>query len=136
MLQKELIESEEVDVCFVCEGIWFDSIELKKIIAADSMDFKHQDVGRESHDGGKIDLNEREGNCPRCKTKMEQIPCDLNSKVTIDHCPKGCGLWLDGGEILRLRRRGLCNFVDGFRNMFSKESWINLKGKLFKRRIV
>lgn len=37
-------------------------------------------------------------NCPKCQTPMEEFEY-AGSGVMIDKCPKGCGFWLDDGEL-------------------------------------
>lgn len=51
-------------------------------------------------------------------------------KINVDLCPKGHGVWLDGGEIKELRNRGLVNLKDQLdfhmeflRYIFSKEGF-------------
>jgi len=144
-LQKKQMEKIEVDSCFVCEGVWFDAGELEEAIKRDAHDFKFISVGKEIFDGAEIaaadiDLNKEEGKCPRCDTLMNQTEYEKNRKVKIDICPKGCGIWLDGGEILSLRQRGLVNLRDWFDNekdflryAFSKDGWGDLMSRSKQR---
>jgi Zn-finger nucleic acid-binding protein len=118
-LEKMQVEHVEVDACFACEGIWFDAGELEAVIKADSRDFDFIDVGREELDGEEIkqiraDLDAKEGKCPRCEdgTKLAKRLYPGNKKIQIDICPKGHGLWLDGGEIKNLRKHGLVDLKD------------------------
>ncbi len=118
-LREKNVEDCKVDVCFVCEGIWFDSGELEKVIEADSKDFNFIDVGREELDGKEIagmkeELDEKESACPRCGdgTKLVRREYGGKRKVNIDACPTCGGIWLDGGEIKELRRRGIVNIKD------------------------
>lgn len=39
--------------------------------------------------------------CPRCLQVMENLAC---GPITIDRCPLCAGIWLDHGELTRLRR--------------------------------
>ena len=111
-LEEKPLEHITVNACFVCEGIWFDAGELESVIKADSKDFNFIDVGREEFDGKEAEnlakeLNEKPGLCPRCtdKTFLVRVPYKKKKSVSIDICPKGHGLWLDGGEIGKLRDR-------------------------------
>ncbi|MBU4305973.1 MAG: zf-TFIIB domain-containing protein [Candidatus Omnitrophica bacterium] len=145
-LQKKKMEDMEVDVCFVCEGIWFDAGELEAVIKGDSKNFNYIDVGREEFDGEeaenlRADLDRQSGKCPRCEdgTLLMRRKYEKKETVNVDICPKGHGLWLDGGEINSLRERGLVNlheqmefFVDTLKFCFSKEGFKVFLKKTFK----
>jgi len=136
-LQKKMIEDIEVDSCFVCEGIWFDAKELESILKADSKDFKFDEIDQEEFDGKEAiemglrgELDEAMGKCPRCEdgTLLVKTKYKSNKPITVDVCPKGHGVWLDGGEIQLLRERGLVklyDLLDSFRDflkyIFSRE---------------
>ena len=144
-LEKKMIENIEVDSCFVCEGLWFDAGELEKALTADSKDFDFIDVGREEFDGKeaadlKDELNKKLGLCPRCtdKTLLMRGPYKGKYKTTVDVCPKGHGLWLDGGEINNLRDRSLVKikeqeeyFREIMRYMFSSDGFQDFKRQVF-----
>lgn len=146
-LEKKTVENIEIDACTVCEGIWFDAGELEAVIKGDSKDFDYIDVGRESLDGlelaaAKIDLDSKKGKCPRCDdgTELLQTQYEKDRKVRVDICPKGHGLWLDGGEIKLLRKRGLVKLrehielrMDIMRFAFSKDGFNVLRNK-FRRK--
>ena len=143
-LQKKKVERVEVDACFSCEGIWFDASELEAVIRADSRNFDFIDVGREELDGEefkqlKEELDAKDGKCPRCEdgTKLSKQSYPGSKKIQLDVCPKGHGLWLDGGEIKALRKRALVDLKDQadfyleiLKRVFSKEGF----QELFKRK--
>lgn len=147
-LEKKKVENIEVDACSVCEGIWFDAGELEDVVKADSKDFDYIDVGREAFDAeelknANINLDEKKGKCPRCNdgTVLLQTEYEKNEKVKIDICPKGHGLWLDGGEIHSLRNRGLVNLkdrlnfeLDVIKFAFSKNGFRAFIDKIFKKK--
>lgn len=131
-LKATKIENETIDVCWVCEGIWFDDGELEKIIEADSKNFKKIDAAREEFDGkelakANIDLNSKKGQCPRCGELMTQS--EYQKDVVIDSCPNGHGIWLDGGELQKLRKRNLVEFADKFKFIFSGEGFASFLSK-------
>lgn len=100
-LEPKKIGSVEVDVCFVCGGIWFDEGELKKAIEAKSRLFSVlKDVKEVSRfeENQAAHFDDKEGSlCPRCDdgTKFEKR---RQGSMHVDYCPKGHGVWLDTGE--------------------------------------
>ena len=120
-LQKQKVEEIELDICYVCEGIWFDAGELEAVITADAKDFKYIDVGRESLDGKEaiaagLGLDKEKGKCPICNdgTELVKTVYEGKNKINVDLCPKGHGVWLDGGEIQMIRKRGIAKLADMF----------------------
>jgi Zn-finger nucleic acid-binding protein len=136
-LSKKTMENIEVDVCFVCEGIWFDATELEEVIKRDSHDFKFLDIGREEFDGREVaefkkEFDTKTGKCPRCNDGTALVRKEYEGKhiVNVDICPKGHGVWFDGGEIKELRKRGLVDIKDQLdfhleflRYIFSKDGF-------------
>ena len=113
-LKTKIIEDVSVDFCWVCEGIWFDREELEQVIQKDSKNFDFIDFGRKEFDGKEIkdlwnDLDVKEGKCPKCGdgTLLVRKKDKDNKEVNVDLCPEGHGVWLDGGEVLKLRKRFL-----------------------------
>jgi hypothetical protein len=45
---------------------------------------------------------EKKRRCPICGRKMRKTNIGREPKVLIDVCPKGDGLWFDGGEIRQI----------------------------------
>jgi len=139
-LEKKKVENVELDACTVCEGIWFDAGELEAVIKADSTDrFDYIDVGREEFDGAEIaasgvNLNDKKGRCPRCddSTDLVQTQYERDEKLKIDMCPKGHGIWLDGGEIQTLRKKGVEYWMRLIKYSFSKDGLKELWNNAFK----
>lgn len=91
----------ELDVCRSCEGVWFDKDELSR--ALKSPESGRSDGLRPSWRGKARDDEKEPGPsavaCPRCSGAMRRFRFGLSSKVLIDGCLKGCGVWLDDGEL-------------------------------------
>lgn len=120
-LKEITVENVKVDICWICEGIWFDKDELEKVLMADSKNFNLNQLGHSDMDGKEIEtlrqqINDQIGACPRCSdgTNLNKENYVLNPKVEIDVCPKGHGIWLDGGEVQLLRKRTLADIVHNF----------------------
>src|SRR5207237_582071 len=97
----------EIDSCYVCEGIWFDAGELEAVLRKDSPHLDYIRVGKEEFDGAEAarsNFDQSMGRCPRCPdvTYLARRPYAQMESVHVDICPRGHGVWLDGGEILKL----------------------------------
>ena len=102
-MEEISVEEITVDVCEGgCGGIWFDQFELKKV------DEPHESLGEGLLDTEKSDSLELDHNnprtCPRCNdTKMMRHFFSVKKEVTVDECPKCAGIWLDYGELGKIR---------------------------------
>ncbi|MFH1092744.1 MAG: zf-TFIIB domain-containing protein [Candidatus Omnitrophota bacterium] len=135
LLEEKEVENVKVDVCWVCEGIWFDKNELAKVLKADAKDFNTIDVDRSGFDGKKArsmvqEFNEKSGKCPKCSPATGLEKKDFKNKIFADECPKCSGIWLDGGEIHKLRKRTLVNIYNKVYNL--KESFLYALSMTFK----
>ncbi|MDD5070348.1 MAG: zf-TFIIB domain-containing protein [Candidatus Omnitrophica bacterium] len=143
-LEPIVIEGVTVDVCWACEGIWFDQGELEKVIEADSRDFKRIDINRDSLDGEEFNqlhssLDHKVGQCPKCSGTTFLKKEDYPNGVTVDVCPECLGIWLDGGEILKLRNNSLVKLADklySFKSNFIERFQYGLAelGKVFSKK--
>jgi len=92
-----------VDVCQGgCGGIWFDNWELKKF------DEPHEHLGEQLLDidiapNIKVDYSKRR-QCPKCAgvTMMRHF-FSVKREVEVDECAACAGIWLDAGELKRIR---------------------------------
>lgn len=84
-----------------CGGIWFDQFEFKKFDEE-----KEPDVEKTLRMPAKFQpvSSDRQLECPKCSgIKMMRHFSSTKRKVTIDECPKCAGVWLDAGELTRIR---------------------------------
>ncbi len=102
-LQQITVSDVSVDVCKGgCGGIWFDNLELKKF------DEPHESAGEELLDIERdesivVDRSEKI-KCPKCDNIiMMRHFFSVKKEVEVDECPNCCGIWLDAGELSRLR---------------------------------
>ncbi len=84
-----------------CGGVWFDAFELEK------MDEPHEGV-----EAGLLELEPRPGavpdpekprDCPRCEIPLMRHSFSVRHRVQVDECGKCGGIWLDAGELARIR---------------------------------
>ncbi|MFH1679167.1 MAG: zf-TFIIB domain-containing protein [Candidatus Eisenbacteria bacterium] len=92
-----------LDVCRGgCGGIWFDRFELKK------MDEPREPVGDgvldiERDESVRVDKAARR-KCPRCQELvMMRHYFSVQKEIEIDECPGCGGVWLDHGELRKIR---------------------------------
>ena len=92
-----------VDVCeHGCGGTWFDAFELSKI------DEPHEHSGPPAPhvaSNKRFRLDEATKRpCPRCAGQpMRRRFYSPKRRVEIDECPQCGGIWLDAGELERIR---------------------------------
>lgn len=102
-LTQKIVADVTVDVCEGgCGGIWFDNFELKKF------DEPHESAGEsilEIDQNPDIQVDhEKRFNCPKCdNTVMMRHFFSVKHQVQIDECPGCAGIWLDAGELGRIR---------------------------------
>lgn len=88
----------ELDYCVKCHGVWFDSGELDlmlKYFALPTEEFSMHHIMELQ----ERKVTEKKRRCPLCRKKMRKVTLGREPEVLIDTCPKGEGLWFDGGEV-------------------------------------
>ena len=94
--------SVTLDVCHHCGGLWLDHGELEKI----NHEQPDPDVLiAEFFTAPTVHVPEKpQRPCPRCSaTTLAQKLYSLGSGVIMDTCPDCDGLWLDHGELEKIR---------------------------------
>lgn len=97
----------ELDCCPDCKGIWFDDRELKQLDDAKetlgSMLPAFLDVPLSSNAEPNIRF------CPKCVNANgePEVLCrrsyDVEDRVEVEQCLRCSGIWLDPGELVRIR---------------------------------
>ena len=100
---KGVTEELELDQCFVCKGVWFDSGELDKYMNEGVTVIDSPPIDSQI----KNDQDKKIGKCPRCGVDMIKKEAPKDSSVTIDFCQQCNGVWLDNTEIDRLEKANL-----------------------------
>ena len=91
----------ELDYCTNCSGVWFDSGELELMLERMGLEGSALSIAKVA-DLPEAKSAEKKRRCPICGRKMRKTNMGQEPKVLIDVCPKGDGLWFDGGEILQI----------------------------------
>jgi Zn-finger nucleic acid-binding protein len=103
VLTPTAIGDVTVEVCdHGCAGVWFDNFELSKF------DEAHEGAGEQLlsvQADASVSVNQEERrNCPKCPDiVMQQHFFSVKRGVTVDECPSCGGVWLDAGELRRIR---------------------------------
>jgi len=91
-LEVKNIGNEEIDVCTICEGIWFDAGELEKVISAELTAESNESFAIDQLDGTSLPeelrkLNDEKcGKCPSCGSHP-QMDRKQSKGIFIDQCP-------------------------------------------------
>jgi uncharacterized protein len=94
----------ELDYCPHCGGVWFDSGELELLLASLGLD-EHSKFMKSIISGTEAKTTEKVRRCPHCGRKMRKSAIGEDSKILIDVCGRGDGLWFDAGELDNLLRQ-------------------------------
>jgi len=102
-MTQEDYEGVHIDACPSCNGIWLDERELNQIVKRREEVIDPKVVKEVHSQGKKSGVSEQEQDrvvqCLKCKTKMIPANFSYTSGIIIDKCPRGCGIWLDEGEL-------------------------------------
>ncbi|MBL7084782.1 MAG: zf-TFIIB domain-containing protein [Candidatus Omnitrophica bacterium] len=104
-LQEIPVGGIKVDICKKgCGGIWFDNFELQKV------DEQHETKGEALLDIEKdpsiaVDISKTRM-CPRCsEQKLVKHFRSIKGKIEVDECYACGGVWLDQGELGKIRNQ-------------------------------
>jgi Zn-finger nucleic acid-binding protein len=103
VLSSRRLAGIPVDICHGgCGGLWFDAFELAKV--DESHELTDEELLRP-----KLNLAAQVGDapkrpCPRCAgVRLRRHFFSPQRQVEIDTCPQCGGVWLDAGELQRIR---------------------------------
>ncbi|MGB1799639.1 MAG: zf-TFIIB domain-containing protein [Gammaproteobacteria bacterium] len=103
-LYRKIISDIELDICLDgCGGIWFDQFEFKKF--DEPHEFTEEVLELETQANKEVDHIERR-ECARCeKQLMLRRFYSPKQQIEIDECAMCGGIWLDYGELGRIRNQ-------------------------------
>ena len=91
----------ELDTCPKCQGVWFDSGELELLLEAAGLGESEKYLG-DIAVAPDVTTSEKKRRCPVCRRKMKKHYIDKESKIMVDVCTGGHGIWFDGNEVTQL----------------------------------
>jgi Zn-finger nucleic acid-binding protein len=91
----------ELDYCPLCHGVWFDAGELELLMESAGLEEYQRYLENIIH-SPEAETSEKKRRCPICNRKMKKTYIDQESKIIIDICNIGDGIWFDGGEVYNL----------------------------------
>lgn len=89
----------EFDHCLNCNGVWFDYGELELLLEGTKSKATAAAELEALFTPARADTAEKKRRCPICARKMDKLTICQEPPVLIDACPRGEGLWFDGGEL-------------------------------------
>jgi len=92
----------ELDYCGNCHGVWFNTGELELLLGSLGLDSASLFL-KSILEAEEAETAEKKRRCPLCRQKMKKV--NLETKVLVDVCSQGEGLWFDGGEVSELIRQ-------------------------------
>ncbi len=88
----------ELDYCPTCQGVWFDVGELELLLESAGLG-NHRRYLDSIINSTEAKISEKKRKCPICRRKMKKAYIDEESKILVDVCRVGDGIWFDGGEV-------------------------------------
>ncbi len=104
-LEEISIEELPLNECPSCRGVWFDFTEFERLLGMgrgglEVLGGSRLDPEKSAPEQGKL-------YCPRCEGHLVKVRGTLDPEVTLLGCLSCYGRWVDGNEILRLKRTTL-----------------------------
>jgi Zn-finger nucleic acid-binding protein len=106
-MQAVSFEHVTVDRCTHCFGIWFDALELQKIVAlrgGRTLDIGSREMGKQMDEANRID-------CPHCRAQMLRLVNDRHPEVHYEQCAVCGGAFLDAGELKTIESRTMSDIL-------------------------
>ena len=102
-LVTQMASDIQVDLCqHGCGGLWLDDREIKKF--DEEAEFDPETLRGQLSPSGSVTINTGVRPCPRCSGEiLWKRWYDINRQVEVDQCPKCSGIWLDLGELSKIR---------------------------------
>ena len=100
----------EIDRCEGCHGIWFDMLEMDRLLevkGSEAIDTGHPKVGHKLNEKDEID-------CPVCHTRMIRMVDAKQPHIWYEGCASCHGVFLDAGEFVDLKTHDIFDLFRRF----------------------
>lgn len=103
LLSSRHLAGVPVDICDGgCGGLWLDAFELGKV--DESHELTNEDLLRPQFNLAVTAQADPKRSCPRCTgIRMLRHFFSPQRQVEVDTCPQCAGIWLDAGELQKIR---------------------------------
>ncbi len=91
----------ELDYCPNCNGAWFDAGEMELLLERVKADASLLSL-KQILASPEALTSESKRKCPLCRDTLKKVHVGEKPSVLIDACPRGEGLWFDGGEVTEI----------------------------------
>ena len=118
----------ELDHCLKCQGVWFDSDELALFLKSTGLESPSLFLNNVLA-SPEAKTAEKKRNCPICGKKIRKTILGQQPGILIDVCPRGHGLYFDGGELSKLIAQLAERQLEG---QGSQQRIISFMGEAFK----
>ena len=106
-MSRLVYESQVIDICETCAGVWLDSNELRSILLSKELAWSEKLIRRILQEIGDLEVAEsevsRDLECPVCNKALPPSNFQDTSNIIINSCDEGHGVWLDAGELLKVQ---------------------------------
>ncbi len=94
-LVKETVDSEEIDVCKSCGGMWLHKNQLNSLISESIGDVEMSSIDQNEHEDKYPEIK-----CRNCHdVTMHKVNFLDYSDIIMDYCPRCGSFWLDRDEL-------------------------------------
>jgi hypothetical protein len=101
-MQEKRLDQVLADICPECHGMWLDHGELQDLLNAR--------ISERANPRDLLHAERTEHSCPDCDRPLFERPFPSSKGVQIDQCVRCGGIFLDAGDLARLRE-----FIDTVR---------------------
>ena len=105
-LREAKVEEVLLDKCDACRGVWFDFAEMERVTVKERRALRDVMGSVETGEHTQPAVDEHL-NCPRCGDVLLTVRSTEHPDLQIEACLSCYGRWLDGGELGRVRNKGL-----------------------------
>ena len=107
-MDEAVVDGVTIDRCERCGGVWLDAGEADDLVkkapksAKDDLKKKKYELLRQWKVSPQ-DPRPTDRTCPRCDAHLQRVNYKQVPGLLVDKCPDDCGLYLDKGELAKIK---------------------------------